>query len=558
MRRATLAPLIVVLLWGVAGLRWAQADSTQKMKPIVVMSLAGYEELRGDVAMVGNLAGRPELADNLEGLLELFTQGKGLAGVDKKKPWGAVIQTDGSTISGYAFLPVTSLDEFGSVMKPLVEEIEELGEGVYKVKNKGTTVYVKHKQGGWLVACENPEALAATPDDPGQVLGDLPQRYDVAIRISASNVPEQHGEKFLAKLKDKAAKDLEQRPGEDELEFAIRKHLGERLLQAISTVAEDLDQLTVGWSLDHRARKALLELDVAVKPGSKTAQAFAETAEAKTEFAGFCLPRAALAGSGVAVCPHVDPQDLSELFDLIRDKAAQDIEAEGKPEEETKATKQLADGLLTALEKTIASGRADGGTALLLKPDSATLIVGRYVADGRALEDTLDDLVEAVRRKHPDFVARVLKTEIDQHDDIHFHRLSLPIPEDAKNREKLVQLVGEMLEVIVGCGDRSVYLGAGKDALKTLKRAIARSESPGARADSRLQVSLKLSEIARFAAAMGDGRQKRRAEKALAVLEKSPGKDRVVLTAVPTDHGTTVRLEIEPGVLKMLGAAAKR
>ena len=56
-------------------------------KPIAALAVASYNDLISDVNFVGELVDRPQLGATVEGLLALVTQGKGLAGVDKTRPW---------------------------------------------------------------------------------------------------------------------------------------------------------------------------------------------------------------------------------------------------------------------------------------------------------------------------------------------------------------------------------------------------------------------------------------------------------------------------------------
>ena len=60
-----------------------------------MLSIASYDRIMADIAMIGNLAGNPDLDKNLEGMLKLFTQGQGLNGLDQKRPWCITLTTDG-------------------------------------------------------------------------------------------------------------------------------------------------------------------------------------------------------------------------------------------------------------------------------------------------------------------------------------------------------------------------------------------------------------------------------------------------------------------------------
>ena len=65
-------------------------------KPVAVLSIAGYDRLMSDIDFIGGLADNPDLGKNLEGMIKLFTQGQGLAGLDRKRPLGLTVTTDGT------------------------------------------------------------------------------------------------------------------------------------------------------------------------------------------------------------------------------------------------------------------------------------------------------------------------------------------------------------------------------------------------------------------------------------------------------------------------------
>ena len=81
----------------------AQDASAQEMKPLLVVSLSGYDELIKDVNFLGELAGKPGLQETFEETLNMVTQGQGLAGLDKTRPWGVVVQTGGGNFPSPRF-----------------------------------------------------------------------------------------------------------------------------------------------------------------------------------------------------------------------------------------------------------------------------------------------------------------------------------------------------------------------------------------------------------------------------------------------------------------------
>ena len=100
--------MAVAILLGM-GLSHSGAAET---KPIAALAVASYDDLLSDVNFVGSLVDRPQLGTGLEGLLALVTQGKGLAGVDKTRSCGVIVQASGEkNFTAYVFVPVTDFKE---------------------------------------------------------------------------------------------------------------------------------------------------------------------------------------------------------------------------------------------------------------------------------------------------------------------------------------------------------------------------------------------------------------------------------------------------------------
>ena len=252
-----------------------------------------------------------------------------------------------------------------------------------------------------------------------------------------------------------------------------------------------------------------------------------------------------------------DTEDLNAVFKVIRERAAREIDAKELSEEETTAGKELVAGMLDVAQADIAGGRVDGGMALVLKPGAVTLMAGRHVADAKKLDDTLGKLVEAVRAKKPKFVAKVLKTDVAEFMDVHFHRVSIDIPQDAKDREKVVEQIGETLEVVVGIGEHSVYVAMGRDPMKALKRVIKRSEAMRDRNVPPVAISIAMSEVANFMAAVAPEHDRPKIAKAAAILEEAAGKDHLSLVVRPAKRGVVARIQLEEGILKLLASIRK-
>ena len=171
-------------------------------KPIAAVAITSYNDLIGDINYVGSLVERPNFGAAADGLVSLVTQFKGLAGIDKSRPWGAILQAGGDDdIVGYVFVPITNFKEALGLLE-LFNTVEAEG-GVYKLSptNGNKTVYVK-QHGKWACFSDKAETLAHVAIDPLEVLRGLEKNYIITGRVFLANVPDALREKFLLKLKE--------------------------------------------------------------------------------------------------------------------------------------------------------------------------------------------------------------------------------------------------------------------------------------------------------------------------------------------------------------------
>ncbi len=77
-----------------------------------------------------------------------------------------------------------------------------------------------------------------------------------------------------------------------------------------------------------------------------------------------------------------------------------------------------------------------------------------------------------------------MKVSAETYQGIHLHTVSLPTPDP-----ELTPLVGDTLDMVVGIGDDKVLVAVGRDAAKTLKKAIDRSKAAAGKEVPPLQVT---------------------------------------------------------------------
>jgi len=559
--KVVLALLAVVGLLGSVGL-FAAPNSAKKPvdlpvmdpRPVAVLSIASYDELKADVALIGALTDNPQLATGLEVILKLATKNRGLEGLDKARPLGAVAITHGGRIGGYVCLPVTDFQQLLETAKIVGAKVDEADEGIYRVKTRRKPLFVK-EQSGWAVLSEERAVLDVVPADPGKVLAEVGREYDLAVRLHAANVPEKHRRELVDKIKRDAERDMQRRPDESAEEHALRKQVTEELLSTVLALVEEVEQVTLGFSLDHDTQQAALEVSITGAEGSQVAKAAARLTQTTSDFAGFLLPEATLAGHWSGQMPAQKADLLVTVIEAVRKQAMRDIEKEDKSAEEIRVAKQLAGDLFDLVAETAGSGRVDGGMAVVLKSQTATLAAGTYIADGDRLDKITRQVARIAEAENPK-VKELVKLDADRHQEIRFHTVTIPVPPDADDREKVVSLVGESLEVVIGVGEDSAYLGAGRDALATLKRAIVASAKEASRKVPPVRLSLAVDLLAEFVAEYGEPKDRAGAAKLAELLKEHPGGDRINLVGQPIPRGVKYRLETESDLLAALGKLA--
>ncbi|MHB1034437.1 MAG: hypothetical protein ACYC35_07875 [Pirellulales bacterium] len=533
----------------------AQASSPSGTKAVVVVSISGYDELFADLEYVGKVSDNPDLAKGLEGFLNLFTQNKGLAGLDKKRPAGLVVSVDdsGMQFDGVGFVPVTDAKALLDALAPIIGAAEDAKDGVQKIQKDGQSVFIK-VQGPWVFLAQKPESLAKLPADPAKDLAGLDKQYDIAVRANVQNIPEMFRQMAVSALKIGAAQAMAKQPNEDDSQYELRKKLSQNSINQMITGIQEIDQVTLGWSLDRTAQKTFLDVSVTAVKDSSTAKKFAQVKEVTTKYSGFQLPGAAVT---LLAAGQMSPEDIDQagaMIKVIRAKADKELSADpslADPKDKAAAKELLAD-VMSVLEATVKTGRMDGGLVVLADDKNLSLVAGGAIADDKTLEKALQSVVK-LAEKEPGFPA--VKFNAEEYKGVRFHTTSVPLPPD-QDTEKLAKILGGKLDVVVGLGNQSVYVAIGKDCAATLKKVLDRSAgNPFEVPVPPMQLSVALSPIFKFAGTIGE------ADPMIAMLSgslaKAEGKDHITLTAKAAPNGVTYRLEAEEGIIKLIGQAGK-
>jgi hypothetical protein len=508
------------------------------------VSITNLDKMLADIGYLTRAAGTPEFG----GLVTLMA-GPYIQGLDTKKPSGVFLQFAGPQPTGVAFVPVTNLNQVLQQLENQNIEVEDAGDGVKKI-NAQRAIYLKEKE-GWAFISDSMENLANVPADPSTQLTGLSDKYNLAFQVNVRSIPEELIDMAVSEMKNGFERNLENETDPEKKE--LQEKIGRQQLENFTRLLKESDQLTLGWGVDSKAGKVFLDFGMTATAGTRLAQQMDAYKTLKSSFSGLEVEGSAATLRFTAPIPKEDVAQAREGLKAVRQQALTAIdEDENLDSEEAKnAAKQVVTALFDVLVATLESGKVDGGAALVLEPKAVQVVAGGFVADGKVVQDQLKKLVELAGKTGKDDVAiENLKFNAAKHKDVDLHTFSVPVPDD---EEQAQEVFGKELSVVVGTGKQSAYVAFGKESMNLLKRVI--DNSAGTQKEVvPFELNVALTPIMQFAASVEDDP----IVKMLAdTMQKAAGKDHIRITQNTIERGTTVRLDIEEGVLQLIGAAAK-
>ncbi len=526
---AALAPLVAPL-----------AAMAQDLKPVAVVSIASVEETLADIGYITSIAGMEDAGKTARLFGSALT-----AGMDKKRPAGLYIVPKDGDFHGIAFVPVSDLKQLLEIHKEYVGEARDAGGGILEV-GMGRSAFIK-EQNGWAFVAESSDHLTGLPDDPLKLLGDLPKQYNIAVKILVQNVPQELRQTALDEIKFGLERGLDQ-PGANVDREALERTAKSSLKQ-IEQLMNEADEVTLGWAVDAAGKRTHIDLNITAKEGSELARQMALNAESKSAFTGVLLPEASVTMNATAKLAESDIAQVEAAFQTGREQLSKQIDDDPNltPEQRTVA-KDVLGKLLDVFQQTAKSGKIDLGFALVLEPKSIGIVAGGYVADGPAFEKAVKQVVELAKNE-PDFPK--VQFNAGTHGSVTLHKASVPVPD---REPEARELLGEKLDIILGIGAKSVYISAGKNAESLLKKVIDQSAQSAEKPVPAMQLNVSVLPILKFMASVDENPM---LPGLIASLEKA-GNDKVLITSQGSARGSSMRIEVQEGLLRLIGEAVKQ
>lgn len=518
---------------------WAQT-----LKPVAVVSIASIKETLNDIGYVTRVAGMADQGDTAR-----FFASALVAGIDRERPIGLYFVPKSGEFHAVAFIPMeeNGLATILKLHRDQLGEPKDAGDGVQQL-GRGRTVFVK-EQGNWAFIAEQKQYLADLPQDPATLLGDLPKNYNLAGKVFVQNIPAELRRTGIDEIKLGIERFLDSPAArQNNIDRDQARELSKLYVGNLEKIATEADEIMIGLGIDEPAKHTVLDVSVSAKDGTSLARSMAMQADAKTNFAGFALPEAAVT---MSLASKVSPEDIAQVNSALqtyRVQIAKQIDdSPDIPADKREAIKGLLAPLFEVIGKTIATGRMDGGMTVLLLPKSLSFAGGGVVADGPAVEKLVVQLAD-LTKDLPN--APKLQLNAGTLGEMKLHRLTAPIP---NHNPEARDLFGENLEIIVAVGPKSVIVSGGKNAEALLKNVVQKSSEQREKSITPFQLSVALLPILKFSKSIDENPIVNRM---ISSLEQG-GNDRINITSQAGPRSSTMRIEIQEGLIRAGGEAAK-
>lgn len=518
------------------------AAVAQDLKPVAVVSFASVKENLADISYLTRIAGMEDT-----GTTAMLFGNALTAGIDKGRPGGLYIVPQAGDFHAVAFLPIADLKLLLQVHKEQVGEPKDVGEGILEI-GTDRTAYVK-EQNGWAFVAETKDHLSTLPADPMALLGDMPKGYNVAGRLLIQNIPEELRKMAIDEMKLGIERFLDSPAAQrGDLDREQVEQLMQTYVVQIETFMNEAEELTIGLGIDAEEKKTFLDVSISAREGTDLAAQMAMQQDVKSAYAGFRLPEASVVLNVATAVSEADASQAKGMLKAALAEAQKKIDDDPNlPEAKKEEAKSIIAQLFDVFEKTLSSGKLDGGAALVLLPKSLSFVAGGYVADGQMMEKALRDLVE-MGKNEPNFPK--VEFNAGQHGGVQLHRLTAPIPaHETDTRE----LLGDELEIVIGTGKESVYVSLGKDCESLLKKVIDGNSAAASKSVPPLELTVSMLPILKFYGSVDENPL----IPALVEQLEDTGNDKLIIQSTAGPRSSRMRIEVQEGLIRTVGDVVK-
>lgn len=470
-----------------------------------------------------------------------------LKGIDTERPAGAFLTfTEGEMIPNVVgFIPVSNLDDLMTVIGEYAD-VEEQDDDVISLSlDNGTQIFAKN-QDGYAFISDKVENLASLPSNPLTLVGDLPDQYNVAVRLYGERIPESTRQFLVDRIREGLTAQLENM--DEEMEDLQRANM-EMQLQQIETFINETKEAEVGFDINKESKSLLFDARLVGKEGSKIAKQIEAAKAHSSRFSGFRLKDSAFHGFSYSTISADDLPNVQKMLDDLKqgmnDRLA---EKDEMSDEERDAIQSFLNAAIDTLKSTAEHGTVDMGFVGTTDGGQINAALAFETADPKALEDEIKKIVP-LAQKHSDDKLEV-KLNAFSAAGANFHEFKVAIPETEEEARKIF---GEQLTLNIGFGKDVGFVGLGAKSPDLINQAMEASASPASDLPG-TEFNVFLAPIFDLIASVQDDETLTK----MAAKLKENGHDRISIVGRAVDNGMKSRVEIQDGFLQLIQIAAEQ
>jgi hypothetical protein len=527
-------PLVALVALALVGAPVARA--ADKPDVIAVVAADGYADLRDQLTWIGEQVGNPTLAGFAESFLLLATQGKGLAGLDVKRPIGVIVTSEGGALpSVHGFVPVKDLGKLLNSLQSMTGPVENR-DGVRRLSVPGgPTIEIVEKDGWAIVALEG---TGSPPADPLAYVDPVTKDYSIGAQVFPSRMPHDMRERLKGILEEGARNAAEQGQPMD---------VG-ALAAAIENL-QDVEKLGIGLAVDKEKDVIALDVTAAMVPGSAAADVWTDAGKATSTIGS----PATADGKPAAVRAHYAQAVPAAAKAAIEAGLAQAI-----PADSDDPLAGVVGGLVRDLTGAmLETGAVDAGITLDVSEADAkaplpAVTIGMKVKDGAALEKKVKERLSK-KDSLPPGVS--VKFDAGKQGDARLHEVSVGL-----EGNPLDERIGDKVTLTLAVAPSYAYLLVGGDVPKRLAAALAAGGKPVATAAPLTGIDVSLASLVAYAAKMTKAFEpdNPQGEMLADVAKEAAGKKTTLVqfSVKPVQRGVTLRLSADAGAIQTIAAGA--
>lgn len=454
----TVAAILAAFVGGERTTSASEPNGGKSWRPVAVVESAGYDAIWGAAEGVARALKVVEVVETVRAIYG------DVQGLDRAKPFGVVVATDGSAVVPFAFLPVEKIEKLEFVgVSDLKEKIETTPEGTFIGDEPRFRLLEKD---GWLFVCEAGKEAVLPTTDPTAWLGDKGDKGGesvLSVDVDLTALPEELLEAGFAGARQKIA---ETAPTDDP--FALDEF--NATLEYYSALFDSLERVAWTLNVDAETGDLVWEASVVCKDGSPLAETFAGARNAETRWGAVVeTPNAVWAAVDAGKRSELDREFLAKRQANAIDKMRLAVEIGLDDAEERTAAEELIAVLEKILTSLAADGTVDFASAFACDPLVWTTAIAPI--DGEETARVVRMFWEKLKEREPEIagkIAKFVKIDAGTVDGFNVSKIDFPF---AEFEEEMSPDWGDYwndktLAVRWGTSDDAILLVVGLDSVE--------------------------------------------------------------------------------------------